>query len=206
MFNGLIRDIGKIESYKNSVLTVKSSTVKPKIGDSIAINGACLTAIKNNSDFFSVQLSPESEELLAIENFQSGSMVHLEPAMAMGDRFEGHVVQGHIDGIGKIEKIENFGNSYNFFISLPKDILKFVVPKGSIAVDGVSLTINDISNSIMRLTVINHTLSNTIFGEYTKGRRVNIETDLFARYISHILSNRSNISSWDYVDKIMATY
>ncbi len=209
MFNGLIREIGIVKSYKNSILEIESS-LKPKIGDSIAINGACLTAVKTGSDFFSVQLSPESETLLAIENFQPGKRVHLETAMAMGDRFEGHIIQGHIDSIGTIHKIDKFGNSYNFYILVSKNILKFIVPKGSIAIDGVSLTINEviISEAIIRLTIINHTLKNSIFNEYLIGHRVNIETDIFARYISHIIDNRfSNYSdSWDYIDKIMARY
>jgi riboflavin synthase len=209
MFNGLIREIGIVKSYKNSILEIESS-LKPKIGDSIAINGACLTAVKTGSDFFSVQLSPESETFLAIENFKHGKKVHLETAMAMGDRFEGHIIQGHIDSIGTIYKIEKFGNSYNFYILVSKNILKFIVPKGSIAIDGVSLTINEviISEAIIRLTIINHTLENSIFNEYLIGHRVNIETDIFARYISHIIDNRfSNSSdSWDYIDKIMARY
>jgi len=187
MFTGLIRELADVVSFNNNLLTIKS-TYKPKIGDSIAINGACLTVVKVLGDGFSVELSPESQKLLAMENY-SGE-VHIEPAMMMGDRFEGHIVQGHIDTVGIIKKIEDLGNSKNYFIWIDPKFLHLAVPKGSIAIDGVSLTINEIINGLIRLTIIPHTLSNTIFHKYKIGTRVNIETDFFARYIDNILQNR----------------
>ena len=202
MFTGLIREMATVVSFANNILTIKA-TYSPKIGDSIAINGACLTTIKVAKNTFSVELSPESQKMLAIQNY-SGK-VHIEPAMMMGDRFEGHIVQGHIDCLGTIKKILNNGNSYDFFISIPKEYIKFVISKGSITVDGISLTVNDISENNFRLTIIPHTFENTLFKTYKIGSKVNIETDMFARYIYNIFKKEDNLS-WDTVNRIMASY
>lgn len=203
MFTGLIREIATVQSFVGSTLTVKSS-YKPKIGDSIAINGACLTVIKISSDSFSVELSPESQNHLAMENYKNE--VHIEPAMMMGDKFEGHIVQGHVDAIGTIKEIKNNGNSFDVFISIDKKSIPFIVPKGSITVDGVSLTVNDVNAESFRLTIIPHTMKETLFKNYRKGSKVNIETDMFARYVSHIIAHQKTSLSWDEVDSITALY
>src|SRR3989338_2434573 len=117
MFTGLIREIAHVKSLAGSTLSIRAKH-KAKLGDSIAINGACLTVIKVEKDGFSVELSPESQRVLAMENFKNE--VHIEPAMMMGDRFEGHIVQGHIDCIGEIKEIKNSGNSYDVFIHVDK--------------------------------------------------------------------------------------
>mgnify|MGYP002661582063 FL=1 len=202
MFTGLIRELAKVESFSNNILTLKSN-YKPKIGDSIAVNGACLTVIKIGNKNFSVELSPESTSLLALENYKNE--VHIEPAMQMGDRFEGHIVQGHVDCIGVVEKIENNGNSTDFYISLPKEFIKFVIPKGSVTIDGVSLTINEVLDDSFRLTIIPHTIENTLFKRYKVGTKVNLETDMFARYIYNMFK-KDNKLSWGDVDRIMARY
>lgn len=202
MFTGLIRELAKVESFSNNILSLKSKYI-PKIGDSIAVNGACLTVIKISNNSFSVELSPESTSLLALENYKNE--VHIEPAMQMGDRFEGHIVQGHVDCIGAVEKIEKNGNSTDFYISLPKEFIKFVIPKGSITIDGVSLTVNDVFETSFRLTIIPHTIQNTIFKNYKSGSKVNIETDMFARYIYNMFKKDNNLS-WGDVDRIMARY
>ncbi len=202
MFTGLIRELANVESFSNNILTLKSN-YKPKIGDSIAINGACLTVVKINSNSFSVELSPESTSLLALENYKN--LVHIEPAMQMGDRFEGHIVQGHVDCVGTIIKIEKKGNSTDFFISIPKDSLKYMIPKGSVTIDGVSLTINEVLKSEFRLTIIPHTIENTLFKTYKVGSKVNIETDMFARYIYNMFKKDDSLS-WSDVDRIMANY
>jgi riboflavin synthase len=204
MFTGLIREMVKVQSFAGSTLTVKAE-YEPKIGDSIAINGACLTVVKIANGTFSVELSPESQKLLAIENY-SGD-VHMEPAMMMGDRFEGHIVQGHVDCIGTITSIKNNGNSTDFFVSIPQEYIKYVIPKGSVTIDGVSLTINDVDKkkSHFRLTIIPHTIDNTLFKTYKINSRVNVETDMFARYIFNMF-NEDNGLTWDKVDNIMARY
>lgn len=206
MFSGLIRELAEVKSFDGTKLTLKAD-YKPQIGDSIAVNGACLTVVSLGEKSFSVELSPESSSLLAVENFKDE--VHIEPAMAMGDRFEGHIVQGHIDTLGVVEKIEKLGNSYNLYIKIPSSEIKFMVPKGSITVDGVSLTINSVEKNLVRLTIIPHTMKNTIFKNYRVGTRVNIESDLFARYIDNILQHREGRRdplSWSEVDSIVARY
>ena len=202
MFTGLIREIATVKSFSNSKLTI-SSKLHPSIGDSIAINGACLTVIETSATEFSVELSPESASVLAIENYKG--KVHIEPAMRLSDRVEGHIVQGHVDCVGEIIRIEKSGNSTDFYITIPKESTKFLVPKGSITVDGVSLTINDVKDNTFRLTIIPHTIKNTIFSRYKVGTRVNIETDMFARYVYHIFKKEKGMS-WSDVDRIMASY
>lgn len=175
---------------------------KPSIGDSIAVNGACLTVISLTSSGFAVELSHESQKLLAVENYKK--RVHIEPAMRLADRFEGHIVQGHVDFVGEIARIDKRARSWDFFISAPKDAMRLIAPKGSIAIDGVSLTINETTPDQFRLTIIPHSLTNTLFEEYAISRRVNIETDLFARYIDHLFGVKK--PSWEEVDKILAIY
>ena len=206
MFTGLIRELAKVESFSNNILTLKSN-YKPKIGDSIAVNGACLTVIKIGNKNFSVELSPESTSLLALENYKNE--VHIEPAMQMGDRFEGHIVQGHVDCLGTIKSIKSNGNSTDFYISLPNEYLKFIIPKGSVTIDGVSLTVNEVMDDSFRLTIIPHTVQNTLFKNYKTGTKVNLETDMFARYIYNMFKRNNKKESglsWDDVDKIMANY
>ena len=206
MFTRLIREMAKVVSFKNNYLTLNAK-YNPKIGDSIAINGACLTVVRITSDTFTVELSPESQNILAMENFKDE--VHMEPAMMMGDRFEGHIVQGHVDCLGTVKSIKSNGNSTDFFISLPSQFLKFVIPKGSVTIDGVSLTINEVLDDSFRLTIIPHTIENTLFKRYKVGTKVNLETDMFARYIYNMFkgnNKKENKMSWDDVDKIMANY
>ena len=204
MFTGLIREMATVVSFQNNILTLQAKYT-PKIGDSIAINGACLTVIEICSDGFSVELSPESQNILAMENYKD--KVHMKPAMMMGDRFEGHIVQGHVDCIGEITNIIDNGNSTDFFITLPEKFTKYLIPKGSITIDGVSLTLNDLNGDQFRLTIIPHTIKNTLFESYSIGSKVNIETDMFARYIDNLINyKKQDELSWDKVDNILATY
>ena len=204
MFTGLIREVATVKSFVGSTLTIRSK-YKANIGDSIAVNGACLTVVKVNTDGFAVELSPESQKLLAMENYKA--QVHIEPAMKMGDRFEGHIVQGHIDTLGTIKEIKNNGNSHDLFITVDKKFIPYIVPKGSITVDGVSLTVNDVDADNFRLTIIPHTIQETLFKNYHKGSRVNIETDMFARYVAHIINHQKSASlSWAEVDAIQASF
>ncbi len=203
MFTGLIREMAEVLSLQNSFLTLRAKYI-PKIGDSIAINGACLTVVRVNTGTFTVELSPESQKVLAMENYRD--KVHMEPAMMMGDRFEGHIVQGHVDCLGTITSINNNGNSTDFIISLPSEYSRYLIPKGSVTIDGVSLTVNDVLNDAFRLTIIPHTIENTLFKRYKVGTKVNLETDMFARYIYNMFKNKEDNLTWDKVDKIMAAY
>lgn len=206
MFTGLIREIARVKSFTGEKLCI-SSKYKAKLGDSIAINGACLSVVEILSDGFCVELSRESQKVLATQNYKDE--VHIEPAMIMGDRFEGHVVQGHVDAIGTIKEIKQNGNSYDVFIEIGEEFIPFIVPKGSITIDGVSLTVNEVWVNSFRLTIIPITMRETLFKNYKKGTKVNVETDMFARYISHIISHQTKIKqsvSWNEIDSISARY
>ena len=203
MFTGLIREMAEVLSLKNSFLTLKAK-YSPKLGDSIAVNGACLTVIRVSSDTFTVELSPETQQILAMENYRG--KVHIEPAMMMGDRFEGHIVQGHVDCLGTISNIKNNGNSTDFFISLSNEYVKYIIPKGSVTIDGVSLTVNEVFKDSFRLTIIPHTIDNTLFKKYKVGTKVNLETDMFARYVYNMFKGQNQKLSWGDVDNIMARY
>ncbi len=205
MFTGLIREIGRVKKYHNNILTIESK-YRADIGDSIAINGVCLTVIKVNSDGFDLELSDETRSI--IDSSKISGEVHIEPAMQLTDRFEGHIVQGHIDCVGTVVKIIPKQNAIDFIIAVEPKYIAYIIPKGSITIDGVSLTINDVYENSFRLTIIPHTLRETLIKNYKIGTKVNIETDLFARYIEHILKNRDKkrAISWNDIDKIQMSY
>lgn len=202
MFSGLIREIALIQDYSNHRLSIQSP-FKPSIGDSIAINGACLTVIELKKEGFILELTEQTEQHIAIENLKGKA--HLEPALKVSDRFDGHFVQGHIDAIGEIANITHSSNQSDFFIHTPPHIHSLVIPKGSIAVDGVSLTITNFCAPTLQLTLIPHTLNHTLFGTYKVGRRVNIETDMLVRSVAHILSKEKK-PQWDQFDRITLGY
>ena len=205
MFTGLIREIATVKRYANNILTIRSP-YKAKVGDSIAINGVCLTVIHVNSDGFDLELADETRSI--IDESKIRGRVHMEPAMQLDDRFEGHIVQGHVDCVGVVSSITPRSNATDFIIKVDPKFIAYIVPKGSITIDGVSLTVNDVYSDSFRLTIIPHTLKETLIGNFKVGSKVNIETDLFARYIDHILQHRSakKSMSWDDVDKMQALY
>lgn len=205
MFTGLIREMASVKNFSSNCLSLKAA-YRPKLGDSIAINGTCLSVVSLEHDGFSVELSPETLSHIATEKLNG--QVHIEPAMQMGDRFEGHIVQGHIDTIGTVASITDNGNSYDVIIDVDAEFLPLIPPKGSITIDGVSLTVNEVFKEGFRLTIIPITMRETLFGNYKKGTRVNIETDVFARYIHHILSasKAQKSMSWDEIDRISSLY
>jgi len=205
MFTGLIREIATVKSYQNNILTIVSKH-PAKLGDSIAINGVCLTVIKVNSDGFDLELADETRSI--IDESKLSGQVHMEPAMKMNDRFEGHIVQGHVDCVGTVSQITPRENATDFIITVEKKYITYIIPKGSITIDGISLTVNDVGEDNFRLTIIPHTLKETLMKHYKVGTRVNIETDLFARYIDHILAHRSTKKSmsWHDIDSLQMTY
>ncbi len=204
MFTGLIREMASVKSFGGNRLSLKAAH-KPKLGDSIAINGTCLSVVSIESDGFSVELSPETLSHIATEKLTG--QVHIEPAMMMGERFEGHIVQGHVDTVGTVRSIADNGNSYDVIIDVDTEFIPLIPPKGSITIDGVSLTVNDVFEDGFRLTIIPITMRETLFGTYKKGTRVNIETDVFARYMRHILTSSQNKEmSWNDIDHISALY
>jgi len=205
MFTGLIREIATVKSYTNNILTIKSD-YKAKLGDSIAINGVCLTVIKVLNDGFSLELANETRSI--IDESKISGQVHMEPAMMMNDRFEGHIVQGHVDCVGKVSQITKSGNGTDFIIKVDEKQTRYIVPKGSITIDGISLTVNDVYEDSFRLTIIPHTLQNTLMMHYKLGTIVNIETDMFARYIEHILNHKIQPKNmtWSQVDSMAMSY
>jgi len=206
MFTGLIREIAKVKSFNGTKLEV-ASQYKPKIGDSIAINGVCLTVTKVNDNSFFVDVAKETKSIVPKEKFEN--KVHIEPAMQMNDRFEGHIVQGHVDTIGEVVNIEKSKDGVDYYIKVDPKHIAYIVPKGSITIDGISLTVNDVYKDSFRLTIIPHTLENTLIKNYKIGTKVNIETDMFARYIEHILNAKANQKkslSWSDIDAISMSY
>lgn len=204
MFTGLVREFGKVESLQGSSLCILAE-YKPRIGDSIAVNGACLTAIEVFEGGFVLELSEETKKHIALESYKG--LVHIEPAMRLSDRLDGHIVQGHIDGIGVITKIVSHSVGTDFFIQVDSKILALCAPKGSIAINGISLTINALLDSALRLTIIPHTMQTTLFAHYQIGTRVNIETDCLARMVHHFLTHKQDSKlSWEAVDRILGSY
>jgi len=201
LFTGLIRELAKVTSYENNILSLNAKYV-PKIGDSIAVNGACLSVVRIFDGGFSVELSAESTKVLAMQNYKN--QVHIEPAMRLGDRLEGHILQGHIDCVGEIARISKKTKLLDFYIKVPKEYMKFIAPKGSIAIDGVSLTVNECFEDSFRLSIIPLTYKNTKFENYKTKDSVNIETDLFARYLYNIFLKKEKTTTWEEVDKNMA--
>lgn len=209
MFSGLVREIARVKSFTNNTLEIYTD-YQAKLGDSIAINGACLTAIAFFQGGVKMELSNHTKQHIAIENFTPNAKVHLEPALSLGDRFDGHIVQGHIDGIGTISHITHNADSSDFFIQTNEAMLELMIPKGSVCVDGISLTIVDSNDKGFKLTIIPHTLKNTLFGEYQIGRKVNIESDVITRSVVSTLRNMSrnskNALSWRDIDMINLNY
>lgn len=206
MFTGLIREIGEADSTNGKEIKIKSK-LKPKIGDSVAVNGVCLTVTSINRDGFTVEVADETRRVVPKEKFLG--KVHLEPAMMMGDRFEGHIVQGHIDTIGLVKDIRDGDNAKEFIIVVEPKFIKYIIPKGSITIDGVSLTVNEVYEDSFRLTIIPHTIEHTLFKYFEIGTKVNIETDLFARYIEHILSHREHHKrslNWQEIDAMQMSF
>ncbi len=200
MFTGLIEQTGKIESVnqtsKGSNLTIwtgKDFLINVSVGDSIAINGTCLTVTDMSQENFSAFASLETLNLTTLQFIKRGNFVNLEKPMTPEKFFGGHIVQGHVDGIGEVISIEEWGEAKNVTIKLPSPShTQWVVPKGSIAIDGVSLTINEVNNDTIRVTIIPHTWEVTIFKYYKPGTKVNIEYDIVAKYVAKMVEAWNN--------------
>jgi len=206
MFTGLIREIATVKSYQNNILSIASKH-SAKMGDSIAINGVCLTVIQVNEDGFALEVADETRSI--IDESKLSGQVHIEPAMMMGDRFEGHIVQGHVDCVGTIVEMNAGENATDFIIKVDEKYISHIIPKGSITIDGISLTVNEVNFDTFRLTIIPHTLENTLMKNYEIGTHINIETDVFARYIDHILTAKANAKksvSWEDIDNLQMGY
>lgn len=203
MFTGLIEETGTIKNVRKSgdgaEITVTASRVLENTnrGDSIAVNGACLTVTEMSGDWFSVFASTITCDLTTVGGMKQGDRVNLERAMALGDRMGGHIVQGHVDSVGTIVSAREGGRGIDITISLGEDVMRYVVPKGSIAVDGISLTVVSVEKHTFRLYLIPETIENTTLKGKKAGDRVNIETDILAKYVERLLEGRENGNSPD---------
>jgi len=199
MFTGIIEATGKVQSIQVTAqgarLTIDSGKLDlsdVNLGDSIATNGVCLTVIDFQQSSFSADVSNETLARTVLGNYHQGQAVNLEKAMLPTTRFGGHMVSGHVDAITRVASINNNGNSVDYWFELPSDIARFVAEKGSITIDGISLTVNALVNEQFRLTIVPHTIAETAIGDYRVGSWVNVEVDLVARYLERLLSSTSS--------------
>ena len=194
MFTGIIQAIGNISKIDSngpdSCIVLKAGRMKlddVKIGDSISVNGVCLSITEKTKDSFSSDLSSETLSLTTFIEMRANSKVNLEKAMNFSSRVNGHLIAGHVDGVGVIKEMKNDGRSILILIEFPEELEKYISKKGSIAVDGVSLTINGTKENTFSINIIPHTLSGSIISEYNIGTKVNIEVDLIARYLEKLV-------------------
>jgi riboflavin synthase len=196
MFTGLIEDVGKITSLllnkKSAVLTVETRLPLNRIepGASIAINGACLTVVKKRRRTFTVDVSPETLDRTSLSSLGAGSLVNLERSLRLQDRLGGHLVTGHVDGLGLVEAIKQDGDFIFFSFRVPAPIGALLVTKGSVAVDGISLTVNECGRLRFSVAIIPFTLRHTNLRARRVGDKVNIETDLIGKYVYKFLQQR----------------
>lgn len=194
MFTGIIEEIGKIKSIKRGgsavLITVSAAVVisDVNIGDSIAVNGVCLTVVDFGSDWFSADAMPETLDRSSLGSLRSGSSVNLERAMPVGGRFGGHIVAGHIDGTGRITNIRNDANAIWYTITTDKKVLKYIIEKGSVAIDGISLTVATVDSTSFSVSVIPHTAEKTILTSKNTGDIVNLENDCIGKYVEKLMS------------------
>lgn len=187
MFTGIIESIGVIDGISARALTVKTDLEPLHPGESIAVDGVCLTVISWESSAFTVELSEETTRRTTLGELTAGRTVNLERPLAASARFGGHIVQGHVDGVGRIVEIIAAEGSQEVSIEVTADLRRYLVVKGSVAVDGVSLTVSLLDGAIFKVALIPHTLVASTFGEKAQGDPVNIEVDIIAKYVERLL-------------------
>jgi len=206
MFTGIIKATGKIallERRGGDVRMRVESQALPwaeyELGESIAVNGVCLTAVVLNETGFDTDVSVETLDVTALGQLTVGARVNLEPALSLRDRLGGHLVSGHIDCKGSVGAMTSDARSTRVSIDIPEEYARYVAKKGSVCVDGVSLTINEVSGSRFESNIIPHTASHTIIGDYAVGTVVNIEVDLLARYLERLLGNDGTVLTEEFL-------
>jgi len=205
MFTGIVEERGQVAAceelqgswrYKVSASTVVEGV---SLGDSIAVNGVCLTVAALSGATFAADVSNETLGLTTLGDLGAGSRVNLEPALALGERLGGHLVSGHVDGIGTVRSVAGDARSLRIAIGVPAALARYLAKKGSVCVDGVSLTINAVSGDTFDVNIIPHTAGETTIGQFAAGTRVNIEVDLLARYLERLLGNNDTGISEDFL-------
>ena len=199
MFTGLIEKVAEIKNFtqtqNGAVISIQCDFWNEvKIGDSISVNGACLTVTEIKNGILSFEISKETLSVANFDGYTNGKTVNLERAMRADSRFDGHIVSGHIDGIATIKNITQDGFSYRFYFETVREITKYIVKKGSITINGISLTVTDVSENNFSVEIIPHTLEQTNLKTAKIGDKVNIETDILSRYIEKFLSLNNNNS------------
>ena len=195
MFTGIIQALGQIRGMQPQSgdlrLTVAAGNLDlsdVQLGDSIAVSGACLTVVEVQRDAFAVDVSRETLDKTILGRLQVGSPVNLEKALRLADRLGGHLVAGHVDGVGQVREVSASGRSQVFAIAAPPDLLRYVAAKGSVCVDGISLTVNALRGDLFMLNLIPHTLAQTTAAQWRPGQSVNLEVDLIARYLERLVA------------------
>lgn len=209
MFTGIIEEIGKIKAirqHKQAMqLTIEAVNIMSdiKLGDSISVSGVCLTVTNFGGQWFTVDVMPETFVATTLSIEKEGGLVNLERALAVGGRLGGHFVTGHIDGIGEIISITPLDNAVNYKIKLKDELLQYCVHKGSIAVDGTSLTIFGVDKTSIKIALIPHTVTNTVLGHKKVGSKVNIECDMLGKYVRSLLvkTDTDRIISQEFLTK-----
>lgn len=194
MFTGIVQDVGRIVTLERRggdvrlrIAVDRLSLAATRAGDSIAVSGVCLTALEIDAQGFSADVSNETLSLTTLGALDVGSRVNLEPALKAGDALGGHLVSGHVDGLGEVLEVREDARSVRMRFGCPPVLAKYFARKGSVAIDGVSLTINDVGPTEFSVNLIPHTQEVTTLGEFTPGRRVNLEVDQVARYVERLL-------------------
>jgi riboflavin synthase len=195
MFTGIIQAVGVIQKVETRagdvrlyIRTGRLDLSDVALGDSIASNGVCLTAVELPGDGFKADVSRETLDLTTLQSLQPGSKVNLEKALTLNSRLGGHLVSGHVDGVGRVLERREDARSIRFIMQAPAELAKYIAHKGSICVDGVSLTVNRVDGNRFELNIVPHTLQETIMLAYQPGQQVNLEVDLIARYLERLLT------------------
>ncbi|MBY6198916.1 riboflavin synthase [Vibrio hangzhouensis] len=199
MFTGIIEAVGTLKAItpKGEDISVHVEVGKldmsdVKLGDSIATNGVCLTVTDFSENSYQADLSVETLKKTGFAHYSVGDKVNLEKAMLPTTRFGGHIVSGHVDGVGEIVDRQQVGRAVEFWVQMPSELSKYVAEKGSITVDGISLTVNDIRKDAFKLTIVPHTSEETTIDHFQVGRRVNLEVDVLARYMERLLQAQTS--------------
>ena len=199
MFTGLIETTGTVTVFKPEAAgrrLVVESTISPELtpGDSIAVNGVCLTAVARGQSAFEADVSPQTLRVTTLGGLRVGQTVNLERPLAASDRLGGHFVLGHVDGVGSIRRLQPDGDCFWIEVGVPRELAPYLIPKGSIAVDGISLTVAELLDDGVRVQIVPFTWSHTALSSARVGDRVNIETDVIGKYVARLLGHRAGIA------------
>jgi len=190
MFTGIVTDVGRVRSVRETnrdrrfEIETAFDLATVAIGASVSHAGCCLTVVEKGDGWFAVEVSGETLSLTTLDSWTKGRRVNLERAARVGDELGGHIVSGHVDGIGEVLSVESEGGSHRVRIRAPKPLHRFIAPKGSITIEGVSLTVNEVEDDVFGVNLIPHTWDVTTLGDLTPGARVNLEIDMLARYLA----------------------